>query len=417
MSMIKRFTLTINKNNNGVKLSSPLNFYKNDSLTLYFEIEKFNFDIKQYTRIIPISAIAYVETPDGTDSLQATIVDGQLIMFRLTPFHTQHVGVSKLQLVIRDNDGCQCATPYFTFSISDVINEYEVLVDDDGNIITSEEDIPLIHEGENGYNSISDLEETYTLKDAYMLVTRDKKSYKAKTSLLSGNTNPNPSQPDNPSDSTIDMSEYAKKDDIPTLVSQLENDMGYLIEHQDISHLALKSDLEDLASKNYVDESINNINIDTTNLVTKNEFNNELSNKSDIDHNHDNTYSPISHEHSQYLTEHQDLSAYALKTEIPTVPTKLSELQNDGGFISEIPSEYINETELNNALATKANSSDIPSLEGYATESFVETKIAEASLGGGEVDLSKYAKTEDIKKIIPMRVVNVLDLGIVPNVN
>ena len=344
MSMIKRFTLTINKNNNGVKLSSPLNFYKNDSLTLYFEIEKFNFDIKQYTRIIPISAIAYVETPDGTDSLQATIVDGQLIMFRLTPFHTQHVGVSKLQLVIRDNDGCQCATPYFTFSISDVINEYEVLVDDDGNIITSEEDIPLIHEGENGYNSISDLEETYTLKDAYMLVTRDKKSYKAKTSLLSGNTNPNPSQPDNPSDSTIDMSEYAKKDDIPTLVSQLENDMGY-------------------------------------------------------------------------LTEHQDLSVYALKTEIPTVPTKLSELQNDGGFISEIPSEYINEIELNNALATKANSSDIPSLEGYATESFVETKIAEASLGGGEIDLSEYAKTEDIKKIIPMRVVNVLDLGIVPNVN
>ena len=417
MSMIKRITLTINKNNNGVKLSSPLNFYKNDSLTLYFEIEKFNFDIKQYTRIIPISAIAYVETPDGTDSLQATIVDGQLIMFRLTPFHTQHVGVSKLQLVIRDNDGCQCATPYFTFSISDVINEYEVLVDDDGNIITSEEDIPLIHEGENGYNSISDLEETYTLKDAYMLVTRDKKSYKAKTSLLSGNTNPNPSQPDNPSDSTIDMSEYAKKDDIPTLVSQLENDMGYLTEHQDVSHLALKSDLEDLASKNYVDESINNINIDTTNLVTKNEFNNELSNKSDIDHNHDNTYSPISHEHSQYLTEHQDLSAYALKTEIPTVPTKLSELQNDGGFISEIPSEYINETELNNALATKANSSDIPSLEGYATESFVKTKIAEASLGGGEIDLSEYAKTEDIKKIIPMRVVNVLDLGIVPNVN
>ena len=42
-------------------------------------------------------------------------------------------------------------------------------------------------------------------------------------------------------------------------------------------------------------------------------------------------------------------------------------------------------------LSTKANKSDIPSLDGYATETFVTNKIAEASIGGGEgtaVDLS-----------------------------
>ena len=38
-----------------------------------------------------------------------------------------------------------------------------------------------------------------------------------------------------------------------------------------------------------------------------------------------------------YLTEHQDLSSYALKTEIPDVSS----------FITEIPEEYITETELN----------------------------------------------------------------------
>ena len=34
-----------------------------------------------------------------------------------------------------------------------------------------------------------------------------------------------------------------------------------------------------------------------------------------------------------YLTEHQSLEEYAKKTEIPTVPTKVSELQNDSEFI------------------------------------------------------------------------------------
>lgn len=37
---------------------------------------------------------------------------------------------------------------------------------------------------------------------------------------------------------------------VPTKLSQLENDMGFLIQHQDISHLALKSEL---FSKSYND--------------------------------------------------------------------------------------------------------------------------------------------------------------------
>ena len=36
-----------------------------------------------------------------------------------------------------------------------------------------------------------------------------------------------------------------------------------------------------------------------------------------------------------YLTKHQDLSAYAFKTEIPTMPTKVSELENDAGYLTE----------------------------------------------------------------------------------
>lgn len=36
-----------------------------------------------------------------------------------------------------------------------------------------------------------------------------------------------------------------------------------------------------------------------------------------------------------YLTQHQSLEQYAKKTELPTVPTKVSELQNDSEFITK----------------------------------------------------------------------------------
>ena len=52
-----------------------------------------------------------------------------------------------------------------------------------------------------------------------------------------------------------------------------------------------------------------------------------------------------------------DMSNYATKDElnnkadIDDVPTKISELQNDSNFLTSIPSEYVTDDELNNALA------------------------------------------------------------------
>ena len=79
----------------------------------------------------------------------------------------------------------------------------------------------------------------------------------------------------------IDLTPYAKTEDIPTKVSQLTNDSGYLTEHQDISHLATKDeiptkvselendegyltehqDISHLAEKDYVDEAINGVDV------------------------------------------------------------------------------------------------------------------------------------------------------------
>ena len=51
-------------------------------------------------------------------------------------------------------------------------------------------------------------------------------------------------------------------------------------------------------------------------------------------------------------------------------------------YLKEIPDEYVTDTEL--------------SSKGYATETFVTNKIAEASLSGGNVDLSGYATKDDV---------------------
>ena len=67
-----------------------------------------------------------------------------------------------------------------------------------------------------------------------------------------------------------------------------------------------------------------------------------------------------------YLTEHQDLSAYALTS---SVPTKTSQLTNDSGYITSVPSEYVTESEL--------------TAKGYATTSQIPTTLPAS---GGNAD-------------------------------
>ena len=144
MSMIKKVTATINKNNKKVKLSSPLYFYRYDSLTIEFEIEKYNFELKSYQRINLLKAVAFVETANGKDSVETTILQGQTIMIKLLPEHTSVVGESKIQFVIVDGDGCQSATPPIPYVVEELINDVIIKVDDEGNIVIEENnDMPV----------------------------------------------------------------------------------------------------------------------------------------------------------------------------------------------------------------------------------------------------------------------------------
>ena len=74
-----------------------------------------------------------------------------------------------------------------------------------------------------------------------------------------------------------------------------------------------------------------------------------------------------------------DLSGYATKDELNSkantsdIPTNTSELNNDSGFLTSIPSEYVTETEMNEAIANVSSGGSVD-LSGYATKDELNTK-------------------------------------------
>ena len=77
-----------------------------------------------------------------------------------------------------------------------------------------------------------------------------------------------------------------------------------------------------------------------------------------------------------------DLSGYATKDELNSkantsdIPTNTSELNNDSGFLTSIPSEYVTETEMNEAIANISSGGDVD-LTRYATTIYVDNKIGD----------------------------------------
>lgn len=157
--------------------------------------------------------------------------------------------------------------------------------------------------------------------------------------------------------SDLDLSNYYTKDETDSLIDTS-------IQNIDLSSYATKVELENYDTSEQVDAKINAIQIPEI-----------------------------------------DLSGYAKKSDIPDVSR----------FITEIPSEYVTETELNakgyltehQSLEGYAKITDIPdvsgfalkteipSIEGLATETYVQEKIAAIP----EVDLSGYALKSEIPTV------------------
>lgn len=421
MSLSKKVVLTVSGYK--ISLSDSLQFYQNDQLKLIFEINKYGIDVassfthKTLMPLQPLTATLFIETPLGVDSIESANIEDNAVTFYLTSNQTQHIGTSTMQIKLTDDDGCQITLPSFTFEVQKNIYDNAVhvsgilLADENGNTVSDENGNTVnatattesskqikdfsLKTGVSGQEDIlvQDNGVTKRIKSSELIDTVDLTGYATETYVQ------NKIAEVSLSGGEVDLSGYATKDElnkkadksaIPTKVSQLTNDKGYLTSHQDISGKADKSYVDtELAKKSNTSHthSYNDLTDkptipSTTTLATKTELTNGLATKADKVHTHD-----------QYLTEHQDISNLATKTELNS---KANTNHTHSQYLTSIPQEYVTDTELNSALSTKANTSDIPSLDGYATETFVTNKITEASLSGGEVDLSGLATKDEL---------------------
>lgn len=365
MSLSKKVVLTVSGYK--ISLSDSLQFYQNDQLKLIFEINKYGIDVassfthKTLMPLQPLTATLFIETPLGVDSIESANIEDNAVTFYLTSNQTQHVGTSSMQIKLTDDDGCQITLPSFTFEVQKNIYDGAVqvsgilLADENGNTISDENGNTVnatattetskqikdftLKTGVSGQEDIliQDNGVTKRIKSNELIDTVDLTGYATETyvqnkiaeAALSGGE--------------VDLSGYATKDDlntkadksaIPTKVSQLTNDKGYLTSHQDISGKADKTYVDtELAKKansshthSYNDLTDKPTIPSISNLATKTELTNGLATKADKTelHSHSNK-TVLDGITSTKVTEWNNKSTfdgnYNSLTNKPTIPT------------------------------------------------------------------------------------------------
>ena len=166
----------------------------------------------------------------------------------------------------------------------------------------------------------------------------------------------------------VDLTGYAKEEYVDTAISNIKFPEPDLTNYATKDYVTDQIDYytEDFATTGYVDDKIAEIKVpepDLTGYATERWVNNQGFLKTVP---------------AQYVTEDElsakgyakqnDLSIYAKKTDIPTVPTKVSQLENDKGYLTQHQS-----------------------LAGYATTSYVDRKVDDAGYMTETEGDAKYA--------------------------
>ena len=177
----------------------------------------------------------------------------------------------------------------------------------------------------------------------------------------------------------VDLSNYATKDEIPTVptkVSAFENDVPYLTEHQSLSGYVTDTEMSAYTyDKQTIDDKIaQGGTFDPSQYYNTAQTNNLI--ESAVTRVEGEIPSLSGYATEQWVLDKNyitgvDLSNYATKAEIPTVPTSNTAFTNDAGYLTEHQS-----------------------LSGYATEQWVLDKHYITG-----VDLSDYALKSEIPTV------------------
>ena len=126
MGLSKDILLTIKDYE--VKLDKDIKFYEYDTINLCFSIMEYGIVVKDgvsVNKLMPIQALkAYmlIETPDKKDYAEATKIEDNKVVFNLGNKYSRFIGVGRMQIVIKDADGCRITLPEFPFEIKESIN-------------------------------------------------------------------------------------------------------------------------------------------------------------------------------------------------------------------------------------------------------------------------------------------------------
>ena len=126
MGLSKDILLTIKDYE--VKLDKDIKFYEYDTINLCFSIMEYGIVVKNgvsVNKLMPIQALkAYmlIETPDKKDYAEATKIEDNKVVFNLGNRYSRFIGVGRMQIVIKDADGCRVTLPEFPFEIKESIN-------------------------------------------------------------------------------------------------------------------------------------------------------------------------------------------------------------------------------------------------------------------------------------------------------
>ncbi len=190
-------------------------------------------------------------------------------------------------------------------------------------------------------------------------------------------------------DVTEQLKDYALKSELPVNVSELNNDKGYLTEHQDISHLASRNWVEsqgyahqeDLLEISFNDIQDSPISIDDSGMIN---FVDESGNVGfQINEEGLRVTDVIAGEHKlsekANASDIPSLDGYVKTEDIPSLDglVKSEDLPNFDEFAKteDIPSldGYAKTSDIP-SLDGYAKTSDIPSLDGYASKEWVNNR-------------------------------------------
>ena len=243
---------------------------------------------------------------------------------------------------------------------------------------------------------------------------------------------------------TNELNSKANTSDIPTNTSELYNDSGFLtsIPSEYVTEQEMNEAIANSGSgtggaglTSEQEEQLNKIPEIETSINNINESLNTKANTSDIPTNTSELYNDsgfLTSIPSEYVTEQEmneaianvssggsiDLSGYATKDElnakanISDIPTKTSKLTNDSGFLTSIPNEYVTETEMNEAITNAST--------GYATKDELNAKANTSDIPTKVSELyndSYFVTTSQLNTAISgIQNTNAATIPILPNV-